>query len=161
MSVSYLYSSSAPGIQCDARMLQLVSLFCFRVRCPDASTHVFEYEYSVFSLLTAPILSSPPPPRARVASTDVGGGVVNSSSGLASSAPLSASLPLHKRANTTPARLILTTGLHSFTSQLKLSAFYGIGGARRGCVAHVKGVFWGGCFDVSDTAQVELNSERV
>ena len=32
-------------------------------------------------------------------------------------------------------------GLHSFTSQLNLSACYGIGGARRGCVAHVKGVF--------------------
>jgi Zn-dependent M16 (insulinase) family peptidase len=31
-------------------------------------------------------------------------------------------------------------GLHSFTSQLNLSAFYGIGGARRGHVAHVKGV---------------------
>ena len=31
-------------------------------------------------------------------------------------------------------------GLHSFTSQLNLSAFYGIGGARRGCVARVKGV---------------------
>jgi len=33
-------------------------------------------------------------------------------------------------------------GLHSFTSQLNLSAFYGIGGARRGCVARVKGS-WG------------------
>jgi len=32
-------------------------------------------------------------------------------------------------------------GLHSSTSQLNWSAFYGIGGARRGCVAHVKGVF--------------------
>ena len=31
-------------------------------------------------------------------------------------------------------------GLHSFTFQLNLSAFQGIGGARRGCVAHVKGV---------------------
>jgi hypothetical protein len=31
-------------------------------------------------------------------------------------------------------------GLHSLTSQLNLSALYGIGGARRGCVAHVKGV---------------------
>jgi len=29
-------------------------------------------------------------------------------------------------------------GLHSFTSQLNLSAFYGIRGARRGCAAHVK-----------------------
>jgi hypothetical protein len=30
-------------------------------------------------------------------------------------------------------------GLHSFTSQLNLSAFYGIRGARRGCVARIKG----------------------
>jgi len=35
-------------------------------------------------------------------------------------------------------------GLHSFTSQLNLSAFYGIGGARRGCVARVRGMFIGG-----------------
>ena len=34
-------------------------------------------------------------------------------------------------------------GLHSFTSQLNLSAFYGIGEERRGCVARVKGVFRG------------------
>jgi len=34
-------------------------------------------------------------------------------------------------------------GLHSFTFQLNLSAGYGIGGARRGCVARVKGVFGG------------------
>ena len=58
-------------------------------------------------------------------------------------------------------------GLHSFTSQLNLSAFYGIGGGRRGCVARVKGVFGGaegvyvGCFLVTDNAQVELGSERV
>jgi len=41
-------------------------------------------------------------------------------------------------------------GLHSFTSQLNLSAFNGIGGARRGCVARVKGVLGGcpGCFCV-------------
>jgi hypothetical protein len=32
-------------------------------------------------------------------------------------------------------------GLHSFTSQVNLCAFYGIGGAHRGCVARVKGVF--------------------
>jgi hypothetical protein len=32
-------------------------------------------------------------------------------------------------------------GFHSFTPQLNLSAFYGIGGARRGCVARVKGMF--------------------
>ena len=30
-------------------------------------------------------------------------------------------------------------GSHSFTSQLNLSALYGIGGARRGCIARVKG----------------------
>jgi len=34
-------------------------------------------------------------------------------------------------------------GLHSFTFQLNLSAFCGIEGARRACVAHVKGVFGG------------------
>jgi len=34
-------------------------------------------------------------------------------------------------------------GLHSFTFQLNLSALYGIGGARRGCVARVKGVLRG------------------
>jgi hypothetical protein len=34
-------------------------------------------------------------------------------------------------------------GFHSFTSQLNLCAFYGIGGARRGCVARVKVVFGG------------------
>jgi hypothetical protein len=34
-------------------------------------------------------------------------------------------------------------GLHSFTSQLNLSAFYGIGGARWGCVARVIGVLGG------------------
>jgi len=31
-------------------------------------------------------------------------------------------------------------GSHSSTFQLKLSALYGIGGARRGCVARVEGV---------------------
>ena len=35
-------------------------------------------------------------------------------------------------------------GLHSFTSELNLSALYGIGGACRCCVAHVKGVLEGG-----------------
>jgi len=39
--------------------------------------------------------------------------------------------------------LVTGRGLHSFTSKLNLSAFYGIGGARRGCVAHVKGVLGG------------------
>ena len=34
-------------------------------------------------------------------------------------------------------------GLHSFLSQLNLSTLYGIGGARRGCVARVQGVFGG------------------
>jgi len=34
-------------------------------------------------------------------------------------------------------------GLHSSTFKLNLSAFYGIGVARRGCVAHVKGVLGG------------------
>jgi hypothetical protein len=34
-------------------------------------------------------------------------------------------------------------GLHSLTSQLNLSALYGIGGARRGCVARVRGVLEG------------------
>jgi len=32
-------------------------------------------------------------------------------------------------------------GLHSLPSQLNLSAFYVIGGVRRGCVARVEGVF--------------------
>ena len=45
-------------------------------------------------------------------------------------------------------------GLHSSTSQLNLSALYGIGGARRGCVGRAKGMLWGflgccGCFIVS------------
>ena len=34
-------------------------------------------------------------------------------------------------------------GLHSFTSQLNVSAFHGIRGARRGWVAHVKVVLGG------------------
>jgi hypothetical protein len=37
--------------------------------------------------------------------------------------------------------------LHSFTSQLNFSVFYGIGVARRDCVAHIKGVLGCvGCF---------------
>ena len=53
-----------------------------------------------------------------------------------------------------------TRGLHSSSFQLNLSALYGIvGGARRNCVARVKGVL--GSFFVTDTAQVELRSERV
>jgi hypothetical protein len=35
----------------------------------------------------------------------------------------------------------LGRGLHSLTSELNFSAFYWIGGARRGCVTHVQGVF--------------------
>jgi len=34
-------------------------------------------------------------------------------------------------------------GLHSSTVQLNLCALYGIGGARRGCVARVKGMLVG------------------
>ena len=34
-------------------------------------------------------------------------------------------------------------GLHSFTSQLNLSALYGIGCAQRGCLARVEGVLEG------------------
>jgi len=34
-------------------------------------------------------------------------------------------------------------GLHSSTFHLNLSVVYGIGGARRGCVARVKGVIGG------------------
>jgi hypothetical protein len=37
-------------------------------------------------------------------------------------------------------RRSLEAGLHTLTSQLNLSAFYGIGGARGGRVARVKGV---------------------
>jgi hypothetical protein len=37
-------------------------------------------------------------------------------------------------------RRLLGRGLHSSTFQLNLSDVYGIGGARRGCVARVKGV---------------------
>jgi len=62
-----------------------------------------------------------------------------------------------------------TRGLHSSTFQLNLSALYGIGDARRGCVARVKGVLGDaggcigcvGCFLVPNTAQVELRSGRV
>jgi hypothetical protein len=34
-------------------------------------------------------------------------------------------------------------GLHSSSSQLNSSALDGIGGTRRGCVAHVEGLLWG------------------
>jgi hypothetical protein len=39
--------------------------------------------------------------------------------------------------------VIAGRGSHSSTFQLNLSALYGIVGARRGCVAHVKGVIGG------------------
>ena len=57
-------------------------------------------------------------------------------------------------------------GLHSFTSQLNLSDVYGVGAARRGYIARVKGVSGSvqgvlGVLCVSDAAQVELKSERV
>jgi len=34
-------------------------------------------------------------------------------------------------------------GLHSSTLQLNVSALYGIGAARRGCTARLRGMFWG------------------
>jgi len=37
--------------------------------------------------------------------------------------------------------LVAGRGLHSSTFQLNLSGLCGIGGARRGCVARMKGVF--------------------
>jgi hypothetical protein len=63
-------------------------------------------------------------------------------------------------------KLPVLRGLHSSTSQLNLSAFHAMGGARRGRVARVKGMLWGfqgilGYFVVSDTAQVELTGGRV
>jgi len=63
---------------------------------------------------------------------------------------------LHLRADNLPGRV-----LHSFTSQLNLSAFYGIGGARRDCVARVKRVI-GGAHGVQNVflCQTRL-SERV
>jgi hypothetical protein len=42
-----------------------------------------------------------------------------------------------------PTATVAGMGLPSFTSQLNLSALYGIGGARRGYVARVKGVVGG------------------
>ena len=54
-------------------------------------------------------------------------------------------------------------GLHSSTSQLNLSALCGIGDVRKGLCSPCSGGVRGcsGCFCVSDTAQVELKSERV
>jgi hypothetical protein len=40
-------------------------------------------------------------------------------------------------------KTVRARGLHPSTVQLNLSAFYGIGGALRGCVARVKGVSGG------------------
>jgi hypothetical protein len=40
-------------------------------------------------------------------------------------------------------QLPVARGLHSSTFQLNLSALYGIGAARRDCVAHVQGVLGG------------------
>jgi len=37
----------------------------------------------------------------------------------------------------------LLRGLHSFTFQLNLRTVFGIGGARRGCIARVRGVLGG------------------
>jgi len=45
--------------------------------------------------------------------------------------------------NTADVGVVAGRGLHSFTFQLNLSALYGIGGARRGCVARIKGVSGG------------------
>jgi len=64
-----------------------------------------------------------------------------------SSAPLSPLLPWVPLSSPPPTpsspplfgMKVPTRGSHSFTSQLNLSAFYGIGGACRGGVAHVKG----------------------
>jgi len=44
--------------------------------------------------------------------------------------------PLHRAHCLAP----FTRGLHSSTFQLNLSALHGVGGARRGCVARVRGV---------------------
>jgi len=56
-------------------------------------------------------------------------------------------------------------GLHSFTFQLNVSAFCGIGGAFRGCLGlgfEVEGVLGGvRVYIASETAQVELKSGRV
>jgi len=39
--------------------------------------------------------------------------------------------------------IFLPSKAGAYTPQLNLSAFYGIGGGRRGCVAHVKGMLGG------------------
>jgi len=70
-----------------------------------------------------------------------------------SSCPTDAREPLSSRLSSvmldvqTPGNSTHGRGLHSSTFQLNSSALYGIGGARRGCVACVKGVLRGaqGC----------------
>jgi hypothetical protein len=47
------------------------------------------------------------------------------------------------RKATRSAPMPTTRGLNSFSSQLNFDALYGIGGARSGCVSHVKGVLGG------------------
>ena len=49
----------------------------------------------------------------------------------------------NKRAQLRELALINGRGLRSFTSQLNVSAFHGIGGARKGCVARFKGALGG------------------
>ena len=48
-----------------------------------------------------------------------------------------------RRTGKRPAAPPAARGLHSFTLELNLSALYGIGGARRGCVARVRGCLRG------------------
>ena len=50
-------------------------------------------------------------------------------------------------------------GLHSSTSLLNLSALYGIGGARRGCVSRVQGVL-GGVQGVQGVFLFQIGSRR-
>ena len=51
------------------------------------------------------------------------------------------------RGDGTGGKSIYGRGLHSSTSQLNVSAFYGIGGAFRGCLVGVEEELWGirGC----------------
>ena len=62
--------------------------------------------------------------------------------------------------------LVSITDFLSFTSQLNLSALYGIGDVRKELCSPCKGdvkecLGCVGCYLVTDTAQVELKSERV
>jgi len=54
---------------------------------------------------------------------------------------LAVSWSLRKATRSAP--MPTTRGLNSFSSQLNFDALYGIGGARSGCVSHVKGVLGG------------------